>query len=213
MKVLSKLFRGKLLAALNASYQAGKLSLDGPCEPLRDPKNFARLKDQLYKTEWVSYAKRPFAGAEQVFRYLGRYTHRVGISNQRLLSMNEEDVLFRTRGEDTARLPSDVFIGRFVQHVLPPRYVKIRHYGLHAPTNATTRLETARRLLETEQPRAPAPEPAVSVRAGDAASTREDWREIFQRLTGIDPSRCPRCGGTLRPAPLSLPRKPPDDSS
>jgi hypothetical protein len=214
VKVLSKLFRGKLLASLNAAYRAEELTLDGACEPLRDPKHFARLKDQLYKTEWVSYAKKPFAGPEQVFRYLGRYTHRVGISNQRLLSVSDDGVLFRTRGEATAQLPPDVFIGRFLQHVLPPRYVKIRHYGLHAPANATTRLETARRLLEAERPQAPIADPAVSTPANDGeAPPREDWRELLHRLTGIDPTRCPRCGGTLRPTSLSLPHKPPDDSS
>ena len=208
VKVLSKLFRGKLLASLAAAYRVGKLSLDGDCQPLRDPKRFARLKDQLYKTDWVSYAKKPFAGPEQVFRYLGRYTHRVGISNQRLLSMNEDGVLFRTRGEATARLKPEVFIRRFLQHVLPPRYVKIRHYGLHAPAHATTRLEVARRLLE----RAEIPTAGTSADDG-AAPGHEDWRDLLQRLTGIDPTRCPRCGGILRPAPLSFPRKPPDDSS
>ena len=84
-KVLAKLFRGKLLDALAAAYQAGKLELKGSGADLADPKAFARLKDQLYKKNWVAYCKEPFAGPAQVFSYLGRYTHRVGISNQRLL--------------------------------------------------------------------------------------------------------------------------------
>ena len=216
VKVLSKLFRGKLLASLDAAYRAGQLSLQGACEPLQDPKAFARLRDKLYKTEWISYAKEPFAGPEQVFRYLGRYTHRVGISNQRLLDLTEQGVLFRTKGDATALLPPDQFIGRFLQHVLPPRFVKIRHYGLHAPANATTRLETARRLLEAERPAAPAETttPTAPKPAAGPAAPPPDWREILQRLTGIDPTRCRYCGGTLRSTPLSVPpRKPPDDSS
>jgi hypothetical protein len=209
VKVLSKLFRGKLLASLDAAYRAGKLSLTGAAEPLRDPKAFARLRDRLYKTEWVSYAKEPFAGPEQVFRYLGRYTHRVGLSNQRLVDLTEEGILFRTRGDATACLSPEEFIGRFLQHVLPPRYVKIRHYGLHAPANATTKLEVARRVLEQQRPESRDPE----ADGGERPSV-EDWRALLRRLTGIDPTRCRRCGGTLRSTPLSVPpHKPPDDSS
>ena len=218
VKVLSKLFRGKLLASLDAAYQAGKLSLDGACEPLRDPKSFARLRDQLYKTAWIAYAKAPFAGPEQVVRYLGRYTHRVGISNQRLLDLTDEGVVFRTKGDAATCLPPDQFIGRFLQHVLPPGFVKIRHYGLHAPANATTRLETARRVIEAQRPEVssaaadtPAPTPAAD---RPQPPQVEDWRALLCRLTGIDPTRCKRCGGTLRSTPLSVPpRKPPDDTS
>lgn len=218
VKVLSKLFRGKLLASLDAAYQAGTLSLLGACEPLRAPKAFARLRDQLYKTNWVSYAKEPFAGPEQVFRYLGRYTHRVGISNQRLLDLTEEGVFFRTKGDATARLPPDQFIGRFLQHVLPHRFVKIRHYGLHAPANAKTRLETARHLLEAERPdlSSPATDTAPPAPAADRTEPPpvEDWRALLRRLTGIDPTRCKRCGGPLRSTPLSvLHPTPPDDTS
>jgi hypothetical protein len=95
----------------------------------------------------VVYAKRPFGGAEQVIRYLGRYTHRVGLSNQRLVSMNDDGVTFRTKNGDTVTVPPQVFLRRFLQHVLPDGFVKIRHYGLMASTNATTKLQTARELL------------------------------------------------------------------
>jgi hypothetical protein len=209
VKVLSKLFRGKLLASLDAAHRAGELSLTGAAEPLRDPRAFARLRDRLYKTDWVSYAKEPFAGPEQVFRYLGRYTHRVGLSNQRLVDFTEKGVLFRTRGDATVCLSPEEFIGRFLQHVLPPRFVKIRHYGLHAPANATTKLEVARWLLEQHQPESADPE----ADHGERPSV-EDWRALLRRLTGIDPTRCRHCGGTLRSTPLSVPpHKPPDDSS
>jgi hypothetical protein len=218
VKVLSKLFRGKFLASLDAAYQAGTLSLLGACEPLRDPKAFAQLRDQLYKTNWVTYAKEPFAGPEQVFRYLGRYTHRVGISNQRLLDLTEEGVLFRTKGDATALLPPEQFIGRFLQHVLPYRFVKIRHYGLHAPANAKTRLETARRVLEVKRPdlSSPITDAAPPTPAADRIDPPpvEGWRALLRRLTGIDPTRCKRCGATLRATPLSVPPPtPPDDTS
>lgn len=218
VRVLSKLFRGKLLASLDAAYQAEKLSLDGACEPLRESKAFARLRDQLYKTAWVAYAKAPFAGPEQVVQYLGRYTHRVGISNQRLLDLSDEGVLFRTKGDATTRLPPDQFIGRFLQHVLPHGFVKIRHYGLHAPANATTRLEIARRVIEAQQ--RPELSDATSATAAPAADRTkppqvEDWRALLHRLTGIDPTRCKRCGGRLLSTPLPVPpsKPPPDDTS
>jgi len=212
VKVLSKLFRGKLLASLDAAYRAGSLSLAGACQELRDPRAFARLRDQLYKTDWIAYAKEPFADPDQVLRYLGRYTHRVGISNQRLLDLSDAGVLFRTKGEATACLPPEVFIARFLQHVLPPRFVKIRHYGLHAPANATTRLDVARRVIASANSKAPAQAPPATKPA--AHSQAEGWRELLRRLTGIDLTRCRRCGGALRPTSLSVPPdKTPDDTS
>jgi hypothetical protein len=219
VKVLSRLFRGKLLTALEAAFRAGKLNLSGACASLCDPLEFARRKDQLYKKEWVAYAKKPFAGPEQVYRYLGRYTHRVGISNQRLLAMTHDGVLFRTRGEGTALLSHEDFIGRFLQHVLPPRFVKIRHYGLHAPANATTKLEIARQAIEKERRTVISSAAAVAtalvlVTYRPDPKPAEDWRALLLRLTGVDPSRCPRCGiGTLTRTPLSLPPNKPPDSS
>src|SRR5208283_5308146 len=130
---------------LAAAYQEGKLDLSGSCAELAEPKAFAQLKDQLYKKKWVAYCKKPFAGPAQVFNYLGQYTHRVGISNHRLLDLSDNGVHFRTRGEGTATLAPDEFIQRFLQHVLPDGFVKIRHCGLMASSNATTKLEVARR--------------------------------------------------------------------
>lgn len=215
-KVLAKLFRGKVLSALDAAHRAGKLNLGGTCAQLADRRTFGRLRDRLYKTPWVAYCKEPFAGPEHVYRYLGRYTHRVGLSDQRLLDFTQEDVLFRTRGQRTARLAAPEFIHRFLQHVLPTGFVKIRHYGLMASSNATTRLEAARRLLESARPEIPTAIAALAalllaVRPPQPPSV-ESWRMRLLRLTGIDPGRCPQCGiGQLRPVPL--PRKPPDDTS
>ena len=218
-KVLAKLFRGKLLASLDAAYQNGKLVLSGPCAELADPKAFAQLKDQLYKKKWVAYCKKPFAGPSQVFNYLGRYTHRVGISNHRLLALSDEGVHFRTRGETTVTLAPEQFIHRFLQHVLPNGFVKIRHYGLMASSNATTKLEVARRLLEANHPEIPL---AIAAFAAVLLATHpsapppiEDWRARLKRLTGVDVSRCPICAvGTMVASPLPGTRpKPPDDTS
>ena len=107
---------------------------------------FRDLKNRLYGKAWVVYAKETFGGPEQVFKYLGQYTHRVGISNWRLVSMDERGICFRTRGAKTVIVSPEEFIQQYLLHVLPPRFVKIRHYGLMASGNATTRLEVARAL-------------------------------------------------------------------
>jgi hypothetical protein len=136
---------------------------------------------------WGVYAKRPFGGPEQVYEYLGLYTHRVGISNHRLLSIDDGKVTFATKDGGTITLSDEEFIRRFLQHVLPKGYVKIRHYGLMAlmaPSNATTKLETARTLLGGEPPQ--------------TVPQDESWAELLERLTGEDPMKCPQCGGLLR---------------
>ena len=149
------------------------------------------------------YAKRPFGGAEQVIRYLGRYTHRVGISNQRLVSMDERGVTFRTKDGKTRTLSAEAFLGRFLFHVLPNGFVKIRHYGLMSASHATTRLETARTLLT---------DPAVPSEA-PAASHIEDASALCALDLGLaddDLRRCPACGAlALIRQPLPAARAPP----
>jgi hypothetical protein len=204
-KVLSRLFRGKLLAALEQARDKGLLVFP----PLADQKAFNRFKDALYKKEWVVYAKKPFGGPAQVFRYLGRYTHRVALSNHRLLAMDETGVTFATRGDATATLAPTAFLSRFLLHVLPPGFTKIRHYGLYAAGNVNTRLVTARKLLETKRrlhkviPLAT----ALFVALYHPVSEGLDWRERL-RLFGGTLLRCPRCGTTLvaHPLPSPVPR-------
>jgi hypothetical protein len=202
VRVLSALFRGKLLAILEAARKAGKLKLDG-IEGFEDPARsdgaWHRLRDKLYKTRWVSYAKPPLGGAEAVYQYLGRYTHRVGISNQRLLQLTDDSVTFRTRGEQTKTLHPVEFLRRFLQHVLPDRFVKLRHYGLLAPGNVNGRLLLARRRLEERGAR-----PLALPVAADPSAT-EDWRTLLLRKCGIDVTRCPLCGGPLVSRPLDRP--------
>jgi hypothetical protein len=133
-------------------------------------------------------------------RHLGRYTHRVGLSNRRLVSMNETDVTFRTKDGKSVSLPGETFLARFLQHVLPPGFVKIRHYGLHAASHATTRLEIARQRL------APAPV-ALAGDRGEQPSPSEDWRPLMLQLSGIDVRVCPACNQpTLERCALPDPR-------
>jgi predicted Zn-ribbon and HTH transcriptional regulator len=130
-------------------------------------------------SRWVVYAKRPFGGPEQVIRYLGRYTHRVGISNTRLVSMDDRNVTFRTK-TGVVTLEGVAFLARFLQHVLPPRFVKIRHYGLHSASHAKTRLVVAKDLL------APTP-------CHDSVPSLTDPLYLIQTLTGVDVRLCPAC--------------------
>jgi len=130
---LAARFRGAFLSALRASPLATDAVLD--------------LVRRLYRRRWVVYAKRAFGGAEAVYRYLGRYTHRVGLSNQRLVSLRGGAVVFRTRGDARMRLPVAEFAARLLNHVLPRGFRKVRHYGLLAPTNVHTRLARAGQLL------------------------------------------------------------------
>jgi hypothetical protein len=201
VRVLGRLFRGKFLAGLAREYTAGHLHLGGAGADLATPRAFAQLRRALTRQDWIVYAKRPFAGPRQVFRYLGRYTHRVGLSNQRLLAVEDTGVRFATKQGRAVRLAPDEFIRRFLLHVLPPGFVKIRHLGLFAPGRAgATARARARQLL-----RMPPPPPA--------SIGREDWATLLTRLTGRDPRRCPHCAqGLLVRHPLpraGSPRSPP----
>jgi len=206
VRVLGALFRGKFLARLVRLYDRSALRLDGPAAALADRARFARLKNKLHTTRWVVYAKRPFGGPEQVFRYLGRYTHRVGLSNRRLVSLDDRGVTFRTHGEQTITLAADEFLRRFLLHVLPKGYVKIRHHGLMAASNVPTRLAAARRLLDRDPPSGPP----------DVTRTPADFRELLLALTGVDLRRCPRCGELAmrrHPLPVTLVAPTPPDTS
>ena len=210
VRVLGALFRGKFLDGLQKAYGKGQLRFSGPAAKLADRRAFDRLLRRLYRKRWVVYNKPPFGGPEQVFRYLGRYTHRVGLSNRRLVSLDARGVTFRTRGEQTVTVTPDEFLRRFLLHVLPNGFVKIRHYGLFAPSNVSTKLATARRLLSADVPASAEP----------TARAPRDFRQVLLALTGIDLHLCPRCGnGPVLRFPLgSVPREldgaplPPDTS-
>ena len=149
-EVLSALFKGKFLHDLKNLYDQNQLKIPSVCSELADRSLFIAFLDTLYRKKWVVYAKRPFGGPQQVFNYLGRYTHRVAISNHRLLSMNDNGVTFVTKGDKTATLLPDEFIHRFLLHVLPSGFFKIRHFGLMASSNVPTKLQISMSLLESD---------------------------------------------------------------
>jgi hypothetical protein len=201
--VLGALFQRKLLALLHLALARGEIRMPGG--DAADPEAWEHLRDRLHRTRWNVYAKRPFGGAEQVLAYLGRYTHRVGISNQRLVSMDESGVTFRTKDGKTATLSPEAFLGRFLQHVLPNGFVKIRHYGLMASGNATTKLERARGLLPTPRPYEPSKAQATDDELLPFDSTRFP-------PNGFELGRCPVCGANAivrQPLPNPRARAPP----
>lgn len=195
VQVMSRLFRGKFLAALAEAHTAQRLDLGGACAPLADEGAFRELEGALYRRDWVVYVKPPFADPEQVYRYLGLYTHRVGISNHRLLDVSAAGVRFKTRDGGILTLEPPEFIRRFLLHVLPKGFVKIRHYGLLASGNVHTKLAQSRALLGEQS--TPQVTPAVQ---GVESPAQTDPRELVLALTGIDLFHCPRCktGGMVR---------------
>jgi hypothetical protein len=156
VRVLSQVFRGRYLEQLRQAFDEGKLVFPERMKALGDAPAFAAWLATLYAREWVVYAKRPFGGPEQVLKYLARYTHRVAISNSRLLDLNEEGVTFAYKDysddhrQKTMTLSGVEFLRRFVQHVLPRGFVKVRHYGLLANREREDRLALCRRLLVVE---------------------------------------------------------------
>ena len=185
-RVLGAMFRGKFLAALKEGLADGTIHHDAPDRATR------RRRNALYKKSWIVYAKRPFGGPQQVYRYLGRYTHRVAISNARLLSDDDGAIVFRTRGTETASITPNEFIGRFLEHLLPKRFVKIRHFGILASGNVAGRLERARVLVPfatdgdasgpgQRPPESPAVDPTLP------------WPALVLALTGQDLGLCPIC--------------------
>ena len=155
VEVLSALFRGLFLDKLRAAYQAGALQFFGKHTPLIDPRAFAAYLAPLWNTKWVVYCKRPFGGPKQVLRYLARYTHRVAISNRRLIACDENGVTFkckdyRIEGPDRYKvmtLATHEFIRRFLMHVLPAGFHRIRYYGLLATGKRAENVARARELL------------------------------------------------------------------
>lgn len=216
VRVLGALFRGKFLDGLRRLRRDDALRFTGGAADLADDDAFDRLLDSLYRTSWVVYAKRPFAGVEHVFRYLGRYTHRVGISNHRIQAFDHNGVRFATKDGKAITVAPLEFIRRFLEHVLPAGFTKIRHFGLLASTNVNTKLERARTLLaapttENDQAQAASAASHADPRFGDAPATT--WQELLMRLTGVDPRLCPDCGAMLVRLPLSLARAAYQDTS
>ena len=196
VRVLSRLFRRLVIEMLIAAHDAGKLTFFGEQASLADAGAFAALLAPLRRSEWVVYSKKPFGGPEAVLAYLSRYTHRVAISNRRLIAADERSVTFqykdyRVDGPErfkTMRLATGEFIRRFLIHVLPKGFHRIRHYGLLANGNRADNVAKARELLAMPRPVAePEPEaaasdqPSLHTRACPCCGSRMIVIEIFER--------------------------------
>ena len=202
VKVLGRVFRGKFIAGLKTAFQEGKLEFHGHLASLAEPRCFAAWLRVLFRHDWVVYSKRPFGGPEHALRYLGAYTHRAGISNSRLVSLSEGQVSFRWR--DSAHgnrkcvmsLPVDEFLRRFLLHLLPRGFVRIRNFGFLANRQRATLLPLCFNLLQSSEHR-----------SAPASSSLE-----LPRSTPLP--KCPLCNGTMHvverftPAELLL-RSPP----
>ena len=182
--VLSDVFRGKFVAAIQQAFVSGELHFYGQLQTLSQPKLFRALLRQLFSKRWIVYCKPPFGGPDQVLRYLGAYTHRVAISGHRLVSLIDDKVTFRWR--DSARknktrlltLPVDEFLRRFLFHVLPYRFVRIRYFGFLSGRRRGTFLPICKSLLTTHTPAATAPQSSV------ASAPVSSWT-------------CPLCAGPM----------------
>lgn len=183
VRALSRVFRGKFIALLEQARRSGQLIFPGRAAPLGTPEGHADLIRRLRSQPWVVFSKQPFAGPEQVLDYLGRYTHRVAISNHRILALDGNRVSFsyQDRRDDTRKvmtLDADEFIRRFLLHVLPQGFMRIRSFGFLANRTKKQSLERIRALLaHTPQPKPGAKTPRV----------------LMLELTGIDIASCPRC--------------------
>lgn len=185
VKVLAKVFRGKFLAGLRRAYRRNKLSFGGETAHLADARRFRAFLRKLYGLDWVVYAKPAFGGPDAVLRYLGRYTHRVAISNHRLVAFDGERVTFRWKDyahgnkKRLMTLTATEFLRRYVQHVLPRGFVRIRHYGFLSSQSRAASLTLGRKLL------------SFSLRPRDASAA----------ATAEAPWTCPRCGGAMQLGP------------
>jgi hypothetical protein len=193
VKVLSRIFRGKFCAGLKRLYQRKKLRCAGPASTLADAKQFRRLLRRLHRQDWVVYSKTAFGGPTQVLRYLGRYTHRVAISNHRLLAFDGERVTFRWKDyahggkQRKMTLLGTEFLRRFFLHVLPKGFVRIRHFGFLSNRRRASQLPLCRQLLAMCPPMLPSSAESPSTwhcpRCGAAMV-------VMQRLTAAEVSRC-----------------------
>ena len=179
VKVLSRKFRGKFLYYLKKE----KLNYYGENEYLGIQQNFDELMSRMYKKEWITYCKPPFKNAKSVIRYLGRYTHRVAISNNRIIKEENGEVTFKYRDYKDKKkikemtITAEEFIRRFLLHILPPRFMKIRHYGLLGNRNKKTKLAECKRLTNTT----------------NFEKLEISTLEILKRTLGVDFNLCPIC--------------------
>jgi hypothetical protein len=184
VKVLSRVFRGKFVAGLKRAFRLGRLAIAGGLAPLANPSAFRAFLRRLFRHDWVVYAKPPFGGPTHVLHDLARYTHRVAISNHRLVDMTADQVMFRWKDyrhgsqQRTMTVSAVEFLRRFFLHVLPKGFVRIRFFGFLAHRRRAQDLPRCRRALEA------GPGPALAPRIIEPATPAASWP-------------CPRCGGTM----------------
>ena len=185
VKVLSRMFRGKILCYLKRAYKNEKLKFPGTTSHISQPEVFQQLIDKLYNKEWVVYSKIPFGGPKQVIEYLGRYTHKVAISNDRIIKITDAGVTFKWRdyrdknNYKKITLDASEFIRRFLLHVLPGGFMKIRHYGLLSNRNRNTKLRECKELLQ--------------VQSEDIRAEEKSWHDIPLETIETNPSFCSKC--------------------
>lgn len=188
VRALSKVFRGKFIHHLQMAFLAGQLRFPGQAQSLGTEPGFSRLIQQLWSKDWVVYAKKPFAGPKQVLDYLGRYTHRVAIANHRIQKVDQGWVTFTYRDRknggapEATTLPAAEFIRRFLRHVVPESYMRIRHFGFLANRRKEQDLGRCRDLLGV-------PRPIPESKGATVANTNE----LMLQLTGVDLTKCPDC--------------------
>jgi hypothetical protein len=187
VRVMSALFKGKFLDLLKKCFQSDKLVFPDRISYLKVSKDFERFRRQLYHKKWVVYCKPPFDGVQGVLRYLGRYTHRIALGNHRILTIHNGHVSFLWRDyadqnhQKTMTLKAEEFIRRFLLHVLPPRYVRIRHFGLLANRKRKNTIALCRQILGEGKP------------PTQQEPRKETWQEQLFRICEIDVTLCPVC--------------------
>jgi hypothetical protein len=193
IKVLSKVFRGKFLSAIEDLFK--ELKFEGDLQPLSDRKRFKELLIQSTRKDWVVYAKKPFAGPEQVIHYLGNYTHRIAISNHRIIKIENDHVHFRYRDyahENKSKvmiLHVKEFMRRFLLHVLPYRFVRLRHYGFLGNRHRNIKIDLCKTLLNISQKVESLKENGNQ----QSEQQQKSWEQRLKELTGIDVGVCPKC--------------------
>ena len=202
VNVLSSLFRRKFLDGLKKLYEAGELQFPGQIEELKGSPTFKRLLTNLYHQVWVVYCRPPLKHPEKVIDYLGRYTHRVALSNDRLVKLEGNQLTFRWRdsADDNKikllTINAFEFIRRFLLHVLPNQFVKIRYYGILSHWSRKGKLIRCKKLL------------GGVTREEPQRVSKETWQDLLTRITGIDPRICPHCGkGKMIQREILLPRE------
>ena len=205
VRALSLVFRAKYLAGLQRAFDGGQLTFAAGTADLADRPAFTAFLHRLRAVHWIVYAKRPFAGPTQVLDYLGRYTHRVALSNDRLLDHQDGHVRFRWKDyadHDRVKvmtLEADEFLRRFLLHVVPSGFMRIRHFGLLANRTRRRTLTQCRALLAA---------PPIDV------APPESVAGLLYRLTGVDLLRCPVCGeGRMQITAILVRGSPPVDTS